>query len=149
MIRTENAYWDNWLPVTLRPGLEAKFATVFDGIPEGELTPKPQCNCDVTNEASRRPFAGRDLPVLGWQELQSRGRSPGPRPRDALGGRDVRALEAAERPERPKLPVLEQLSPEQRRAEAVVEPDVGAPAEMRWVGWLNGMLVRLGNDRRG
>src|SRR5215468_707385 len=88
------------------------------------------------------------LPVLGWQGLEARF---GPR---GQGGRyvrwhgHVRALEAAERAERSELDVFEQLRPEQRRADAAVEPDVGAPAEVRGVGWLRGMLVRLRQDRR-
>ena len=68
---------------------------------------------------------------------------------DVWRHRHVRALEATERAERSELDILEQLRPEQWRADAVVEPDVGPPPEVLRVGWLNGVLVRLGHDRRG
>src|SRR5262250_1522029 len=87
-------------------------------------------------------------PALARQELQARVGPRGQGRRDVRRHRHVRALEAAERAERSELDVLEQLRPEQRRADAVVEPDVGPPPEVRGVGWLNGVLIRLGYDRR-
>jgi hypothetical protein len=81
--------------------------------------------------------------------FEARGGSRGQCRSDVGRYRHVRALEAAERAERSELDVLEQLRSEQWRADAVVEPDVGPPPEVRRVGWLNGMLVRLGHDRRG
>ena len=95
---------------------------------------------------------------IGWQRsptcsrvTRARGARRGSRGQgrgDFRWHRHVRALEAAERPERSELNVLDQLRPEQRRADAVVEPDVGPPPEVRGVRWLNGVLVRLRHDRR-
>jgi len=62
------------------------------------------------------------LPVLGRQGLQARCGSRGQGRRDRRRHWHVRALEAAERAKRSELDVLEQLRPEQRRADAAVEP---------------------------
>src|SRR6266851_7120849 len=86
--------------------------------------------------------------VLERHGLEARCRSRGQGGRDVWRHWHVRSLEAAERAERSELDVLEQLLPEQRRADAVVEPDVGPPAEVRGVRWLNRVLVGLRNDRR-
>src|SRR5215472_6691669 len=90
-----------------------------------------------------------DSPVLAWQGFQARGGSRGQCRGDVWRHWHVRALEAAEWAERSELDVLEQLRPEQWRADAVVEPDVGPPPAVCRVGWLNGVLVGLGHDRRG
>ena len=87
-------------------------------------------------------------PVLASQGLEARRGSRGQGRRDFRWHWHVRALEAAERPERSELNVLDQLRPEQRRADAVVELNVGPPPEVRGVRWLNGVLVRLRHDRR-
>src|SRR5580658_9517057 len=88
--------------------------------------------------------AGNEAPpVLASQGLEARRGSRGQGRRDFRRHWHVRALEAAERPERSELNVLDQLRPEQRRADAVVELDVRPPPEVRGVGWLKGVLVRL------
>ncbi len=51
-------------------------------------------------------------------------------------------------PERPERRVVEQFGPEQGRADAVADPDVCPPPGVRRFARLDGVLVRLGHDRR-
>jgi hypothetical protein len=105
--------------------------------------------CNRSDSGERSHASARShSPALARQRIETRGGSCHQGRRDLGRHRHVRALEAAERTERCELDVPQQLRPEQWRADAEVEPDVGPPSKVVGVRWLGRVLVGFGHDRR-